>query len=447
MRTLSLLHLTIATLALAASPSLAAVISVSPGESVQAAIDGADPGDEIQLAPGIYPENLVIGNSKDEITLRGMGNKPGDVIIDARPNPTNGSGPGIRIDGSEVLIENLLVRHAFPDGLGKLGNGIEVDADEVTLREVHVERSQKRGIEVEGDLFVADRCEVFGNGDCGIEIEGNQATVKSCKVRQNRNAGIVIVGNNCKVTKTDILTVKEGPGIKVNGNGVTIANGKVSGTFLEAIDIDGNNALVKKNKIRACANDGVKINGSKFTVSKNNIKQLLFEGDAVRISNATSGSVTKNTVKDIAESAVKLTSCSGVTVNANEFSFCGTDKSPTILVNANCSDVKISSNDISNGQGDGIRVDGSGNQVNKNTVTRCREDGIDLEGGNGHSVSDNTVKDCSAEGIENNATNTDLTDNSSKGSRLDLASDGSFDEISGNVFDTGGPGVPPLLDE
>ncbi|MBN2330165.1 MAG: right-handed parallel beta-helix repeat-containing protein [Candidatus Omnitrophica bacterium] len=54
----------------------AATVTVNPGDSIQAAIDSADPGDEIILNAGVYEEDINIGdmnaplNRKDNITLK-----------------------------------------------------------------------------------------------------------------------------------------------------------------------------------------------------------------------------------------------------------------------------------------------------------------------------------------------------------------------------------------
>src|SRR5436309_14998129 len=54
-----------------AGPSAADVIKVSPGDSIQAAIDSAGTYDTIKLAPGTYQETVQI--KKDGITLKGAG--------------------------------------------------------------------------------------------------------------------------------------------------------------------------------------------------------------------------------------------------------------------------------------------------------------------------------------------------------------------------------------
>src|SRR5438445_3788885 len=62
---------------LTATPALAKTIHVHPGQSIQAAINAAKPGDTIVVDAGVYHENLVI--TKDRLQLEGAG--PGATVL------------------------------------------------------------------------------------------------------------------------------------------------------------------------------------------------------------------------------------------------------------------------------------------------------------------------------------------------------------------------------
>ncbi|MEX2459529.1 MAG: right-handed parallel beta-helix repeat-containing protein [Actinomycetota bacterium] len=61
-------------------PAFAATIHVGPGQSIQAAVDSAQPGDTIVVAPGVYQESVEI--REDDLTILGAGSGEGGTVLE-----------------------------------------------------------------------------------------------------------------------------------------------------------------------------------------------------------------------------------------------------------------------------------------------------------------------------------------------------------------------------
>lgn len=100
-------------------------VDVEPGESIQAAIDAADPGDTIRIAEGAYEERLNV--TVPNLTLRGVGGQPTIAGTGVNGTVVNVSAPGVTVRSMTVTGgEGYGV--STDDGLqGPLGFGIYVE--------------------------------------------------------------------------------------------------------------------------------------------------------------------------------------------------------------------------------------------------------------------------------------------------------------------------------
>ncbi|MDO5103708.1 MAG: nitrous oxide reductase family maturation protein NosD [Lautropia sp.] len=186
---------------LAVTPAWSASWTVRPGERIQAVIDQAAPGDDIQIERGRYVENLRIDKP---LTLRG---------IDRPTLSGNDQGDTIRVTAPDVIIDGLIVS----DSGGSL-------------------RDQHAGIY--------------------IQPGAHRAIVRNCVLSYNlfglwiEKADDVQVLNNNITGKRDYDSAQRGNGVQLyNTKGARIIGNEIS-FVRDALYIDvSHHAIFKQNKL------------------------------------------------------------------------------------------------------------------------------------------------------------------------------------------------------
>lgn len=184
----------------------AQVIRVTPDSAtgpatIKAALEQANPGDSIQLAPGTYPEAVVI--TKD-VTLTGAG---------ARIEPPDTAGPTIGIavaSPANAVLEGLQISGEA----GQLIEGIAVDG-RATVQHVTITGALRAGIDVRGHGSAKiDYSAIHDNAGAGVLIRGEA----NCVLRFNN-----IIGNGYS-------EVNRKPGVAIDSTGAVQVLGN---TFAE----------------------------------------------------------------------------------------------------------------------------------------------------------------------------------------------------------------------
>ncbi len=188
--------------AIFSGPAAADVIKVSPGESIQAAIDSAGTYDTIKLAPGTYQENVQI--KKDGITLKGAGAdetiiEPGsgsgsvdpicggqgvsgvcvtDATLPANPNDP----PVVNNHVADVRVKDLTVRNFTGGGVFFFGT------QDQRVSDVHAQNNPEYGIvafNTTGGRYWHNFTD--GNGEAGIYV--GDSPQANALVRDNLSTG------------------------------------------------------------------------------------------------------------------------------------------------------------------------------------------------------------------------------------------------------------------
>ena len=172
---------------------VAATLCVNPAGSggcyskIQAAINHASPNDTIEVRPGTYKEDVVIGKS---VSLIGAG--ADDSIVDA-----TGLANGIFVDGydnpglNHVTIAGFTVKNAKFEGV------LLVSASDVTVRDNRIDDNDKFGpvfSPIPSGCAGQPAFETDENGDCGgaLHLIGTMRSIVSGNSMTGNADGILI---------------------------------------------------------------------------------------------------------------------------------------------------------------------------------------------------------------------------------------------------------------
>ena len=268
----------------AAASSAATVIVVHPGQSIQAAVNQAQPGDTVLVEPGVYQQAVIIRT--DGITLRGSGDFRGGTVIEPPSTPPNNLctsifGPtGVCIVAKKVSNTGVVRTPVYNDTITGLyvsgfpANGVfGYGTYGLTVQRVVAVNDGAYGIsrfESTKTLFANDTA--IGNSEAGFYVgdSPNAATVVRDDVARGNTLGIFVR----------------------HARGVTIVHNRSAGNCQGIIVLDdgqkggAGNALVQSNSV---------FRNNKFCPASEEAPPL--QGGGIILVGATQTTVSQNSVQ------------------------------------------------------------------------------------------------------------------------------------------------------
>ncbi|MEV2248740.1 right-handed parallel beta-helix repeat-containing protein [Streptomyces sp. NPDC049970] len=269
---------------------------VHPGESIQGAVNAAQPGDTIVIRPGTYRESVLI--TTPGLTLRGTGGRTvitPAAVKTAKPakaakGPAAAKGPraanacaaggnGICVVGTKGhTVDDVRIRSLTVSGFGESGVWSSW-TDGLSVRRVTASKNGTWGIAQErstrGDFR---RNTATANGDAGIFV-ANSVTEEG---GATDTGGTLVVDNSVTGNRIGV-TARRVRNLVIDGNTLT---GNCSGVFVVgdeskpaagAMTISGNRIL-KNNKfcpatprLSAIQGSGIVLTGSESTIVRSNV--------------------------------------------------------------------------------------------------------------------------------------------------------------------------------
>jgi hypothetical protein len=219
---------------------------VSSASTLQSALDAAQPGDVIQLAPGTYDGNFVItpsGTAADPITLCGSA----ESILD-----------GGDVEGGYVVHLNgashwRLVGFTVTNGQkgvmadGTVGSVIQgLTVTRIGDEAIHLRRFSTDNLVTGNQVSMTGlRREKFGEGIYVGTAESNWCDITACEPdTSDRN---VVEGNTIRDTTAEAIDIKEGTSNGIVRDNVFDGSGMTEDGADSWVDIKGNDWLIEGN--------------------------------------------------------------------------------------------------------------------------------------------------------------------------------------------------------
>lgn len=179
------------------------VITVNPGETIQAAVDEAQPGDTIRVLPGVYAEEVLV--QTESLTLEGVVDGDQRAVLDGQgkfATGITGVGDYITITGFKIInytsngaqtqgVTQSIFRDVIADKTGDYGI-FPILSTDVLIEDCVTIGTVDTGIYVgQSTQIVVRNNEAYANVS-GIEIENSTDALVEDNYSHDNTAGILV---------------------------------------------------------------------------------------------------------------------------------------------------------------------------------------------------------------------------------------------------------------
>lgn len=181
-----------ASMALAAAAASAATLTVKAGESIQAAVKRAAPGDRIEVEPGLYKETVFI--DKDRIELRGVVRDGEWPVLDGESRLND----GVLVAGHGVSVERLWVKRYQGNGIMTQGaNNYRIAYNVVEGPTFYAIFPQfgKNGVVTHNIVFGSDDAAIYVGMSQNVDVIHNEAYASIIGI-ESENSHDILIANN-----------------------------------------------------------------------------------------------------------------------------------------------------------------------------------------------------------------------------------------------------------
>jgi parallel beta-helix repeat protein len=356
---------------------------------------------------GTVVKRNVIRNCEDSFGIQFEGD--GTSVIENDIQATDNQ--GIDGFGTDTVVQSNIIKNVEE-------NGIELDGNQNTIKNNSVTSSTSFSdcYDLDGDDMIVVDNKARACSDGGFEIAGKNLTLKRNRVASAGNNDCFAVSGDNALVQSNVGDLCEG-GVQVFGENPRV----ISNTVLNGGDDDGFQVFCADSDAIdvATACDTGEVRGN-FASGNNNDD----EGFQISVASGTgSFVVTGNTALENNDEGFEISMDDGEVTN-NVARRNGSEDHEGIGLLG--SDNLVEGNTSTDNGGGGLTLSGDGNTVQRNVVEDNAIDGIRVSSGTGNTIHNNESRRNDADGIENDGTDTVMTNNLSKGNKVDCTNDGTF---------------------